>query len=254
VVDLHCHVLPGIDDGPPRLEDSLALARFAESQGTMTLVATPHVSWRYVNDPPTIARELEAVREAVREAGLDLQIQSGAEIAVPRLGDLSDEALCELRLGHGPWLLVESPLTQSVGDLEPVLDALHRRGHWIILAHPERSPLFLRDPRRLGALVSKGVLCSITASALVGAFGHEIRSFAAALVREGLVHNISSDAHDVDRRPPVVRAHVEAAAAHVPELTGRIEWLTSEVPQAIITGDVLPKPPGSNLLRARRLR
>jgi protein-tyrosine phosphatase len=254
VVDLHCHVLPGIDDGPARLEDSLALARVAHREGTRTLVATPHVSWRYVNDPTTIAREVDEVREAVREADLDLQITSGAEIAVPRLGDLTDEELCELRLGEGPWLLIESPLTQAGGDLEVVLDALHRRGHWIVLAHPERSPLFLRDPQRLGALVSKGVLCSITAGSLSGAFGREIRSFAAALIREGLVHNVSSDAHDVVRRPPVVRAHLEAATAHVPELSARIEWLISEMPQAIIAGDVLPKPPGSNPIRPRRSR
>ena len=254
VVDLHCHVLPGIDDGPPRLDDSLALARVARSQGTTTLVATPHVSWRYVNDPSIIAREVKAVRGAIREAGLDLRIQSGAEIAVPRLGDLTDEALCELRLGDGPWLLIESPLTLEAGDLEGVLDAVQRRGHWIVLAHPERSPLFLRNPQRLGSIVAKGVLCSITASSLSGAFGQRIQSFAAALIHEGLVHNVSSDAHDVDRRPPVVRCHIEAATAHVPELAGRIEWLTCEVPQAIITGEVLPKPPERNPTRPRRSR
>lgn len=254
MIDLHCHVLPGIDDGPARLEESLALARIAESEGTTTIVATPHVSWRYVNDPEIIAREVAALRSAVRDAGLELQIQSGAEIAVPRLGDLSDEDLCGLRLGKGPWLLIESPLTRSAGDLERVLDAVRQRGHWIVLAHPERSPLFLRDPQRLGVILSKGVLCSITASSLSGAFGREIRSFAGALIREGLVHNICSDAHDVDLRPPVVRRHVEAATADVPELSPRIEWLIDEVPLAIITGDVLPKPPGSKETRPRRPR
>jgi protein-tyrosine phosphatase len=254
VIDLHCHVLPGIDDGPPRLADSLTLARAAQSEGATTLVATPHVSWRYVNDPATIAREVDAVREAVRADDLDLQIQSGAEIAVPRLGDLTDEELCDVRLGDGPWLLIESPLTRTGDDLELVLDALHRRGHWIVLAHPERSPLFLRDPQRLGALIAKGVLCSITASSLSGAFGREVRSFSAALIREGLVHNICSDAHDIDRRPPVVRAHIEAATTHLPELSARIEWLISEMPQAVITGDNLPKPPASAPARPRRRR
>lgn len=243
MIDLHCHVLPGIDDGPGTIEGSLDLARAAEKAGLTTLVATPHVSWRYVNGPEVIREGVEAVRLALRAARIELDVRPGAEIAVARLGDLSDDELCALRLGDGPWLMIESPLTSGVGDLEGVLDALHRRGHWIVLAHPERSPLFLRDPLRLGALVSRGMLCSITASSLVGAFGREVRSFALALIREGLVQNVTSDAHDAVHRPPIVRSDILAAAAQVPELLTQVEWLTCDVPRAILQGDVLPKPP-----------
>jgi len=245
VIDLHCHVLPGIDDGPATLEESLGLARAAEKADLTTLVATPHVSWRYVNGPEVIREGVDAVQSAVRAAQIALDVRRGAEIAVARLGDLSDDELRALRLGDGPWLMIESPLTCDVGGLESVLDAVHRRGHWIVLAHPERSPLFLRDPQRLGALVSKGMLCSITASSLVGVFGREVRSFALALVREGLVHNVTSDAHDAVHRPPVLRGDILAATAHVPELLARVEWLTCEMPRAILEGDVLPKPPGA---------
>jgi protein-tyrosine phosphatase len=255
VIDLHCHVLPGIDDGPATLEGSLDLARAAEKARITTLVTTPHVSWRYVNGPEVIGEGVDAVRSAVRAAHIELDVRRGAEIAVARLRDLSDDELCALRLGNGPWLMIESPRTWGVDDLESVLDAVHRRGHWIVLAHPERSPLFLRDPRRLGALVSRGMLCSITASSLVGVFGREVRSFALALMREGLVHNVTSDAHDAVRRPPVVRGDILAAAAHVPELLARVEWLTCEIPRAILEGDVLPKPPAaSDAARPRGLR
>jgi protein-tyrosine phosphatase len=254
MIDLHCHVLPGIDDGPATLEESLDLARVAEKAGMTTVVATPHVSWRYVNGPQVIREGLHAVRRAVRAARIELDVRPGAEIEVARLGDLSDDELCALRLGDGPWLMIESPLTWGVMDLESVLDAVHRRGHWIVLAHPERSPLFLREPRRLGALVSRGMLCSLTASSLVGAFGPEIRSFALALAREGLVHNVTSDAHDAVRRPPVVRSNILAAAAHMPELSARVEWLTYEMPRAILEGDPLPSPPAaSDAARPRRL-
>jgi protein-tyrosine phosphatase len=252
VIDLHTHVLPGIDDGPATLEDSLDLARTAASAGLETLVATPHVSWRYVNGPEVIRQGVDAVRSAIRAAHIQLDIRQGAEIAVPRLGDLSDDDLYRLRLGDGPWLMIESPLTRSVGDLESVLEALHRRGHWIVLAHPERSPLFHRDPQRLSALIARGMLCSITASSLVGAFGRDVRNFALALAREELVHNVTSDAHDAVRRPPVVRSDILAAAAYVPELSGRLEWLTDEMPRAILEGDVLPDPPAaSGFTRAR---
>ena len=250
MIDLHCHVLPGIDDGPATLEESLELARVAQQAGLTTLVATPHVSWRYVNGPEAIHHGVEAVRTALRTERIGVEVRPGAEIAVSRLGDLSDDQLCALRLGDGPWLMIESPLTPGGGDLETILDAIHRRGHWIVLAHPERSPVFLRDPRRLGTLVSRGVLCSITASSLVGVFGSSVRRFALALMREGLVHNVTSDAHDAVRRPPVVRTDILAATADSPELSARIQWMTDEVPRAILEGDVLPKPPGT-IHRAR---
>jgi protein-tyrosine phosphatase len=243
MIDLHCHVLPGIDDGPATLEESLDLARVAQQAGLTTLVATPHVSWRYVNGPEVIRHGVEAVRTALRAERIGVQVRPGAEIAVSRLGGLSDDELCALRLGDGPWLLIESPLTPGAGGLETILDAVHRRGHWIVLAHPERSPVFLRDPRRLGTLVSRGMLCSITASSLVGVFGSEVRRFALALMREGLVHNITSDAHDAVHRPPALRSDILAATADRPDLSARIDWMTDEIPRAILEGDVLPKPP-----------
>lgn len=253
MIDLHCHLLPGIDDGPATVEESLDLARVATNAGMTTVVATPHVSWRYVNGPQVIGDAIEAVRSAVRAARIELDIQHGAEIEIARLNDLSDDDLCALRLGDGPWLLIESPLTWGIIDLESVLDAVNRRGHWIVLAHPERSPVFLRNPRRLRALVSRGILCSITASSLVGAFGREVQTFALALARDGLVHNVTSDAHDAVYRPPVIRNDILAAAAQVPELLGRLDWLTCEMPRAILEGDPLPRPPAASDAGRRRL-
>ena len=253
MIDLHCHVLPGIDDGPATVEESLDLARVANKAGITTVVATPHVSWRYVNGPEVIRDGVDALRRAIRAARIELDVRRGAEIELARLNDLSDDDLCALRLGDGPWLLIESPLTWGIIDLESTLDAVSRRGHWIVLAHPERSPFFLRNPRRLRALVARGILCSITASSLVGAFGPEVQGFAFALARERLVHNVSSDAHDAVYRPPVVRADILAAAAHVPELQGRLEWLTCEMPRAILQGEPLPRPPAASDAGRRRL-
>jgi protein-tyrosine phosphatase len=245
MIDLHCHVLPGIDDGPATMEESLELGRAAARSGVKTLVATPHVSRRYPNGPRVIRERVQAVQSALRVAGVELEIRPGAEIAHTRLEDLSDEDLCGLRMGDGPWLMIESPLAASAADFEAALDAVHARGHWIVLAHPERSPLFRRDPRRLGALVARGVLCSLTASSLVGVFGSHVRRFALALVREGLVHNVTSDAHDPVRRPPSLAEDILVTAARVPELRDRVEWLTCDMPRAILEGDVLPKQPAT---------
>lgn len=254
MIDLHCHVLPGIDDGPPSLEDSVELARAAQDTGVRSIVATPHVSWRYINDAPVIAREVDSVRDAIRTAGVEIEIHPGAEIATARLDDLTDDELCALRLGAGSWLLIESPLTRTGEDLESIVEQTQRRGHGVVLAHPERSPLFLSEPQRLETLMATGVLCSITASSLVGAFGRDVRRFALQLVREGMVHNISSDAHDVSRRPPILRGHIQAAVREVPELLTRAEWMTTEVPRAILAGEAVPKAPAAHVRRRRGRR
>jgi protein-tyrosine phosphatase len=244
VIDLHCHVLAGVDDGPANLQESLELARVATTAGVTTLVATPHVSSRYMNGSEVIRDAVTALRDALAAARIELELRAGAEIAIARLGELSDDELRALRLGDGPWLLIEAPLTPAAGGLEAVLGGLRRRGQEIVLAHPERSPIFLRDPRRLSAIVAEGILCSITASSLVGAFGREVQSFALALARDGLVHNVASDAHDAVRRPPVIRSDIIAASARVRELSARVEWLTDEMPRAILAGEALPSQPG----------
>ena len=219
------------------------MARAAQRAGVTIIVATPHVSRRYANDGQTIRERVQTMRRALREADIELDVRSGAKIAFARLADLSDDELSALRLGDGPWLLVESPLAWVVNDFESVLDEVHRRGHWILLAHPERSPLFLRNRPRLHALVSSGMLCSVTASSLLGAFGRDVQHFALGLIRDGLVANLASNAHDSVRRPPTALGDVFATIADMPEAKAQFEWMTSDLPRAILEGDVLPKPP-----------
>jgi protein-tyrosine phosphatase len=243
VIDLHCHLLPAIDDGPATVEGSLALAEAAEAAGMTTLVATPHVSWRYLNDAASVVAGVELVRTALRDRGIGVDVRAGAEIAMTRVSDLSDDELHGLRLGDGEWLLIECPLGQNAGDFELLLRALQRRGHRIVLAHPERSPLLRRDPSRLLALVSEGMLSSITAGSLVGVFGRDVRRFAIALAQAGLVHNVASDAHDAIHRPPSVREAIMAASGDAPELRLRLGWLTQDIPRAILQGAPLPAPP-----------
>jgi protein-tyrosine phosphatase len=241
VIDLHCHVLPGIDDGPETIEGSLAIARAAASAGTRTLVATPHVNWRHHNDAATIARLVEDVNARLAVEGVALEVRRGAEIAITRVMDVEPAELSRLRLGGGPWLLVEPPFAPVATGLDAVLWDLKDRGHRILLAHPERCPAFHRDPGMLGSLVQSGVLTSITAGSLVGRFGEPVRRFALRLARDGMIHNVASDAHDDVKRPPGLRAEIERA-----ELGALAEWLTEEVPSAILSGaDVPPRPAGA---------
>lgn len=239
VIDLHCHVLPGIDDGPETIDGSLAIARAAAAAGTRTLVATPHVSWRYPNDADTIARLVDEVNGRLAAESVTLEILPGAELAMTRIIDIDPTELPRLSLGGGPWLLVEPPFTAVATGLDTIVFDLQRRGHRVLLAHPERCPALHRDPRMLGSLVRAGALTSITAGSLVGKFGDTVRRFALQLVQDELVHNVASDAHDTIGRPPSMAAEIERAG-----LGPLREWLTEEIPAAILAGEetIPPRP------------
>lgn len=238
VIDLHCHVLAGIDDGPQTINDSVALASAAANLGTRTLVATPHVSWRYPNDPDTIARLVEELNARLAAEGVALEVIPGAEIAVAHVDDLEPASLWRLGLGDGKWLLLEPPFTSIATGMRSILLDLEDRGHHVILAHPERCPAFQRDPPLLESLVRGGILTSITAGSLVGKFGGEVRRFALRLVRDGLVHNVASDAHGHLQRTPGITA--ELGRAGLGPLT---DWLTHAVPEAILGGGEIPTRP-----------
>jgi protein-tyrosine phosphatase len=238
MIDLHSHVLPGIDDGPETVAGSLALARAAADAGTRVLVATPHVSWSYPNDADTIAALVEELNARLAAEGVALEIRAGAEIAMTRLIDIAPAELLRLRLAGGPWLLVEPPFTPAVAGLDSILLDLQRQGHRILLAHPERCQAFHRDPQMLSSLVRAGVLTSITAGSLVGRFGGEVRRFALSLAREHLIHNVASDAHDNVRRPPGTAAELRQAG-----LEPLADWLTEQVPAAILGGQEIPPRP-----------
>jgi protein-tyrosine phosphatase len=244
VIDLHCHVLPGIDDGAATIEDSLAIARAAVAAGTRTMVATPHVSAHYPNEAATIGRLVVELNERLLAEGIPLDVRAGAEVAITSAAELAPERLAELTLGGGPWLLLEPPFTQVASPIDAIVLDILDRGHRVLLAHPERCPAFHRKRDVLEALVRDGVLTSITAGSLVGRFGREVRSFALQLVRDGLVHNVTSDAHDPLKRAP--GAIAELADAGLGTLT---VWFTEEVPAAILSGAEVPLPPSGAIER-----
>jgi protein-tyrosine phosphatase len=241
VIDLHVHVLPAVDDGPATLDDAVALVAAASQAGTRVMAATSHVSGEHPNGPARLAAARAELEAALAGAGVGVTIAAGAEIAIERLPGLSDADLDALSLGGGPYLLVESPLEPSVGDIEgPLLDLLDR-GRRIVLAHPERSPVFQRDPRLLGSLSARGAYTSVTAASFTGRFGKTVRRFTERLLEEGLVHNVASDGHDLRSRSPVMTEGLE----RVTQAAGaaRTRWFTEVVPEAILAGAPVPAPP-----------
>jgi len=249
VIDLHCHVLPGIDDGPATMAGSLALARAAVGAGVRTLVATPHVSSRYHNEAEQIAALVAEFDQSLVEDDVALELRAGAEVAMTQLAEIEPSELERLHLGGGGWLLLEPPFTPVASAIEEIVYDLQRRGHRILIAHPERCPAFQRDPSRLVSLVRAGALTSVTAGSLVGRFGTVPRRFARQLVHEELVHNVASDAHDLRARAPGIAVELEQAG-----LTPLADWLTQDVPAAILGGLEIPPRPQLAPTRTRLSR
>lgn len=244
MIDLHSHLLPGIDDGPASVEDALALARAAAAAGTRTIVATPHIDHRWKVEPTEVPDMVQRMREALSEAHIELDVRVGGEISLPRLADLDAAEVDAVRLGGGPYILLECPHRATAATGFPTtVRYLRRRGESIILAHPERSPTFQRTPAHLAALVREGVLTSITAASLLGTFGTAIQSFSLRLLRDGLVHNVASDAHEIHRRGPELLSGLQAAERQLPGVLGQADWLTREVPAAVLAGSALPARP-----------
>lgn len=246
MIDLHCHILPGVDDGPADLATSLEMARAHVAAGVTRVAATPHVTWDIPTEPAAIAAGVAELSAALRAEGIALEVLPGAEIGLTRAAEMDDAELRALALGGGPWLLVEAPLRAMAG-VPPVVQSLLLRGHRVLLAHPERSPVFQRDPEALAGLVHAGVLTQVTAGSLVGRFGSTVQRFVLRLARDGLVHNVASDAHDPVRRAPGLRAEIAAAG-----LEERADWWTRDVPAALLAGGPVPEPPPLPPARRRR--
>jgi protein-tyrosine phosphatase len=238
VIDLHVHALPGIDDGPESITGSVALSRAAAKAGIAVVVATPHVSPRYPNDADTIDRLVGELRERLASEQISLDVQSGAEVAatlLPKLDATQRQRLC---LGNGPWMLLESPHSVQAAAIEPSVRELQDSGIRVLLAHPERAPMFHQNPELLAGLVRSGALTSITAGSLVGRFGNRVRKFALELLGAEMVHSVASDCHDRYHRPPSIASELEQAG-----ISQLADWLADEVPAAILAGGEIPQRP-----------
>jgi protein-tyrosine phosphatase len=238
VIDLHCHILPGIDDGPDDLEGSLAMAREHVARGTRTVVATPHVGWDHPNNASDIASGVATVNAALKREGIELEVLPGAEVALTRAVDMTAEQLAGLRLGHGPWLLLEAPISVDSPGIEQLVGIVQGRGVRVLLAHPERCASFHSDPQLLERLVAAGCLAQVTSGALTGFFGRTVQAAARRYVDAGLIHVAASDAHDDVHRVPGIDGPLQEAG-----YGPLAAWLGSDVPRALLDGVPIPPRP-----------
>jgi protein-tyrosine phosphatase len=248
VLDLHCHILPGIDDGPSTMEESVALARQMADDDVRGVAATPHLRHDH---PGVVPEELGArckqLEARLQEEGINLRVVPAGEVDVIWGLEASDDDLRNASyLQRGRDLLVETPYGPLPSSFEEMLFKLTVRGYRIVLAHPERNPSFHRSPERLQALVERGTLVQVTASSLARSPRQsQSASLAHKLVTDGLAHVIASDMHGAAApNRPTLRAGSEVALELVG--TARTRWLVWEAPAAILRGDPLPPPPAAD--------
>jgi protein-tyrosine phosphatase len=207
-VDLHFHLLPGVDDGPSSLEESLDLARAAVADGTSTVVATPHVRTDLgLTDAVEIHARVLELRFALAAAGIPLEVRCGGELGHDMVARLRQSEL-EL-LAHGPpgrrWVLVETPFLGVDADFHAATAELRDRGFGVLVAHPERSAdACLDGSAGLRHELEAGSLAQLNALSLTGNHGEDACRAAWELITGGLVSVVASDAHG-PTRPPALR-------------------------------------------------
>jgi len=256
VIDLHAHILPGLDDGPPTLDASAEMAAAAVAGGTRTMAATSHINRSFSLEPAELGEARERVVARLRDDGIPLEVVQGGEISLSRIEGLSDADLRLLTLGDGPWVLLECPLSPYAPAMGPVVADLRRRGLEVLLAHPERSPVFMRSPGELPRLLEMGATAQVTSTALAGRFGDTVRKVAFAMLDRGEAHVIASDGHSADGRPPDLPAALGAMERRYEAPRELFDWMTSAVPAAMVAGEPLPPRPPTPARRSllRRLR
>ncbi|WP_199620966.1 tyrosine-protein phosphatase [Paenibacillus alkalitolerans] len=201
MIDIHCHILPGLDDGAQDVNQSIEMARQAVAQGIHSVIATPHHSdgfhW---NEPDQVIGAIERLNQALALENIPLHIYSGQEIRVygQCLKDCQEGRL--LTLAGSKYLLLELPAMQMPVQIYRLIEQIQMIGFIPIIAHPERNFVILNDPGRLSDLVDRGALCQLTSHSIAGKRGKKLQELCFELCKRHLIHFIASDAHNVSNR------------------------------------------------------
>ncbi len=238
-IDLHCHLLPGLDDGAADLEDAIEMAALAEHDGIEAICATPHIRFDHVVEIGELRGRVNRLAEAVRSAGCSVRVLSGGEVAVSALDRLDDRSLKAVSLGDGGrWILLEPGPGPLDDRLEHALDRLHDRGFRALIAHPERHGSGDLLPR-LDRLIASGALVQATAAFFTE---EATRSGMLALAEAGAIHVLGSDAHSSRAGRPVSLSPAFEVLARAPSIATHLEWIAHTAPRAIVAGADLTPP------------
>lgn len=229
MIDIHCHILPGLDDGPTTIEESLAMAKIAVADGITKIIATPHIRGPYPTEDE-IRESVVTLNHALQESNIAMEIIPAAEVyamAAPTL-------LTDRTINNTSYVLVEFPLSHLPAEAGRVVFDLRINGYRPIIAHPERIPNVIDRPEILEGLLDEQVYVQVTASSLTGDFGPGPKQCAKRLLRNGSVHFIASDAHSSEFRKPQL-SHSLAVAEKIVGQENALK-LVNDNPAAVLEG------------------
>ncbi|MGM0214804.1 tyrosine-protein phosphatase [Enterococcus sp. AZ109] len=241
MIDLHCHILPGMDDGPETVEESLAMARMAIRQGISHILCTPHHNnGRYINPADKIIPVVQNLQRELDQRGLALSLYEGQEV---RLSGQMVEAIQRQEILFtdldNQYLLIEFPTMEVPAYAEQLFFQLIGQGHTPVIVHPERNAIFGNDPNRLLPFLDMGVLTQLTAPSIVGFFGKKIQKTAKIMLDHQLGFMVASDAHSVDQRGfYLMEAYQEITKEFGASYTNAMQQMAKD----LLNGDPVQRP------------
>ncbi|HKW97446.1 MAG TPA: CpsB/CapC family capsule biosynthesis tyrosine phosphatase [Bryobacteraceae bacterium] len=237
MVDIHSHILAGLDDGPATLEESREMLRMAAGSGTTDIVATPHANLEFAYDPEVVDRKIAELRA---ECGDIVHVHRGCDFHL--FYENVQRAIAEpsrYTINGKTYLLVEFSEIAILRSTSEMFARMREAGMTPVITHPERNTILMRDVQQLRDWVKSGCRVQVTAQSLFGRFGRRARASAEQLMRCGLVHFIASDAHDTSDRPPVLDRAFQHIAQRYSER--RAEALLITNPTAVLNGEPVPE-------------
>ena len=238
MIDLHCHVLPGLDDGARLLEETLDMARSAVKNNIDTIVATPHsLNGFFVNNWENVVSLTSTVQKAFDTEDIAITLYPAMEAQVcPELFDALEKGQAATINDNSRYMLLEfPPFSMPPGSMEFIFK-LKLQGITPVIAHPERNLILQNDLKQLYDLVKMGALCQLTALSVTGYLGPSVQKSSEQMIKTGLAHVIATDAHSDDERISALASAVDMAAEILQDYS-RAEKMVTTTPAAIIAGE-----------------
>ena len=236
MIDMHAHILPGVDDGPATLEESLEMARMAVEDGIRVMVAAPHcLNDLYLNFRAEILSTYDELKSALEKNDIPLTLLPGSEVHlnVEIIDEIKKERLMTIN-DRGKHIFLELPGQLMLQGTISFIQRLRHMGITPIITHPERNPAIQHDVGLLSELISAGAFSQITADSLTGGFGRHVFRCCKRIIKQDMVHFIASDAHSSGSRPPRLSAGVKKLASMVDE--EMVERITVRFPEMVLEG------------------
>jgi len=239
LIDIHCHPLPGVDDGAKSFEVAVAMCKMAGKDGTTCLVATPHCNYKYVFDPEVNRAKLRELQAAVGETP-KLLLGCDFHLSYDNIQKLTADG-SSFTINNSSYLLVEFGEHFVPEQMDNVFYEIEVAGFIPILTHPERNSTFQAKPELLFHWATRGCLVQVTAKSYLGGFGTKAQALSEEWLDRNLIHFFASDAHDLVHRPPGLSACYEKVAAAKGKETA--DLLLKKNPSAVVNGEPFPPPP-----------